>query len=102
MTRYFVLIEENLGAYSLTVPDLPGCTSAGSTIGEVLHNAAEDVRRWITDAGIDPHPRLLDARAGAVGEEFFLPDGAEMGRAVVGAGVISLAQLCIRRSDGPC
>ncbi|MGP0092371.1 MAG: type II toxin-antitoxin system HicB family antitoxin [Xanthobacteraceae bacterium] len=57
MTRYVVLIDEELGGYSLTVPDLPGCTSAGSTIGEVLHNAAEAVRIWITDAGIAPTPR---------------------------------------------
>lgn len=57
MIRYVVLINEKFGAYSLTVPDLPGCTSAGSTIGEVLSNAAEDVRRWITDTGINSRPR---------------------------------------------
>jgi len=59
-TRYIGLINGTAGAYGLTVPDLPGCTSAGITITEVLNNAAEAVRLWINDAGIAPHPRAYN------------------------------------------
>jgi predicted RNase H-like HicB family nuclease len=59
-TRYVALIDGKAGAYRLTVPDLPGCTSAGSTITEVLNNAAEAVRLAITDAEIVPHPRTYN------------------------------------------
>ena len=58
MIRYFVLIEPKVGTYFLTVPDLPGCTSAGSTISEALNNGAEAVRIWVTNAGTAPPPRV--------------------------------------------
>jgi predicted RNase H-like HicB family nuclease len=56
ITRYVALVDGKDGAWSLTVPDLPGCTSAGSTITEVLNNAAEAVRLWLNDARIAPRP----------------------------------------------
>lgn len=56
-TRYVALIDGKHGAYDLTVPDLPGCTSAGIAITEVLNNATEAARLWVNDAGIAPHPR---------------------------------------------
>jgi predicted RNase H-like HicB family nuclease len=59
-TRYVALIDGKDGAYGLTVPDLPGCTSVGSTITEVLNNAAEAVRLWINDARIAPQPRAYN------------------------------------------
>ena len=60
MTRYVALINGTAGAYALTVPDLPGCTSVGNTITEVLNNAAEAVRLWLNDARIAPPPRPYD------------------------------------------
>ena len=31
MARYVALMDGEAGAYGVTVPDLPGCTSGGST-----------------------------------------------------------------------
>lgn len=50
MARYVVLIHGETGAYGVTVPDLPGCTSGGSTTDEVLRNAMEAIRLWAEDA----------------------------------------------------
>ena len=58
--RYVALIEGTQGTYHLTMPDLPGCTSAGTTIGEVLDSAAEAARLWIDEAGIAPRPRAYN------------------------------------------
>ena len=33
--RYIALVDGKTGAYGVVVPDLPGCTSAGSTTDEV-------------------------------------------------------------------
>jgi predicted RNase H-like HicB family nuclease len=61
MTRYVVLIFGTRGAWTITVPDLPGCTctSAGRTINEALKNATETVRLWISDAGIATQSRAF-------------------------------------------
>ena len=48
--RYIALVDGKAGAYGVVVPDLPGCTSAGSTTDEALRNAVEAVRLWIEDA----------------------------------------------------
>jgi predicted RNase H-like HicB family nuclease len=62
--RYIALVDGKRGAYGLTVPDLPGCTSAGNTLEEVLSNAIEAVRLWTEDAIADgdpiPRPRSYD------------------------------------------
>jgi predicted RNase H-like HicB family nuclease len=50
MARYVVLIDGEAGAYGVTVPDLPGCTSGGDTTDEALRNAVEAVRLWAEDA----------------------------------------------------
>lgn len=50
MTRYIALIDGESGAYGVTVPDLPGCTSGGSTTDEALRNAIEAIRLWAEDA----------------------------------------------------
>jgi predicted RNase H-like HicB family nuclease len=61
MTRYVALLDGVKGAYGIVVPDLPGCTAAGATTAEVLTNAIEAVRDWISDAREDgeeiPEPR---------------------------------------------
>jgi hypothetical protein len=38
MARYFALVDGEADAYGVT-PDLPGCTSGGSTTDEALRNA---------------------------------------------------------------
>ena len=64
MARYVALVDGEAGAYGVTVPDLPGCTSAGSTTDEALRNAIEAVRLWTEDAAADgeelPTPRSAE------------------------------------------
>ena len=48
--RYIALVDGEAGAYGVVVPDLPGCTSAGSTTDDALRNAVEAVRLWVEDA----------------------------------------------------
>ncbi len=64
MTRYIALIDGKKGAYGVTVPDLPGCTSAGKTADEALRNAVEAVRMWAEDAAAQgeaiPRARALE------------------------------------------
>ena len=62
--RYIALVDGKAGAYGVVVPDLPGCTSAGSTTDEALRNAVEAARLWAEDA-IDegealPTPRSIE------------------------------------------
>ena len=63
--RYIALVDGKVGAYGVVVPDLPGCTSAGSTTDEALRNAVEAVRLWAEDAIDDgealPPPRSVEA-----------------------------------------
>jgi predicted RNase H-like HicB family nuclease len=64
LTEYIGLVDGEAGAYGVTVPDLPGCTSAGSTTDEALRNAVEAVRLWAEDAISDgeplPSPRSME------------------------------------------
>src|SRR5712691_1527332 len=41
MTRYVALVDGRPGAYGVTVPDLPGCTSAAGTTDAALRRATE-------------------------------------------------------------
>ena len=44
--RYLIVLdgsEPGVG-YDVTVPDMPGCTSAGDTLAEAINNAAEAIR----------------------------------------------------------
>jgi predicted RNase H-like HicB family nuclease len=65
MTRYVALVDGKPGSYGLTVPDLPGCTSAAATIDEILRRATEAVRLWAEDALADgeklPKPHSMEA-----------------------------------------
>jgi hypothetical protein len=38
MAQYVALIDGEAGVYRVTVPDLPGCTSGGSTTDEALRH----------------------------------------------------------------
>ena len=64
MARYVALVDGKPGAYGVTVPDLPGCTSAANTTDEALRRAVEAVRLWAEDALADgekmPKPRSIE------------------------------------------
>ena len=63
--KYPIAIEtgNNDHAFSVVVPDLPGCFSAGDTLDEAVDNAKEAVELWletvIDDGGAIPEPRTL-------------------------------------------
>jgi predicted RNase H-like HicB family nuclease len=65
MARYVALVDGKPGAYGVTVPDLPGCTSGGATTDQALRRAVEAVRLWAEDALADgeklPKPRTAEA-----------------------------------------
>jgi len=42
--KYLVIIEKGLNNFSAYVPDLPGCTSAGNTLDEVLAGIREAIQ----------------------------------------------------------
>lgn len=70
--RYPVVIHKEANSdYGVTVPDLPGCFSAGETVDEALNQAAEAIECHIEGllldgepipppAGIDAHHRSPD------------------------------------------
>jgi predicted RNase H-like HicB family nuclease len=49
--RYPIAIEigDEKTAYGVTVPDLPGCFSAGDTLGEAISNAEEAMLLWFDE-----------------------------------------------------
>lgn len=63
--RYPIAIEpgDDKHAFSVVVPDLPGCFSAGDTLDEAVDNAKEAIELWletvIDDGGAIPEPRSI-------------------------------------------
>ena len=47
--RYLVVLETAPGRtdFGVTVPDLPGCTSAGDTLDEALGNAEDAILSYL-------------------------------------------------------
>ncbi len=64
MARYVAIVDGKPGAFGVVVPDLPGCTSGGSTVDEAVRNAVEAVTLWAEDASADgekiPKPRSAE------------------------------------------
>jgi len=64
-TRYVVVVDGKPGAYGMYVPDIPGCTSMGDTIADLLANAQEALQLWAEDAINSkeslPKPRSIEA-----------------------------------------
>ncbi|MDH4120960.1 MAG: type II toxin-antitoxin system HicB family antitoxin [Deltaproteobacteria bacterium] len=48
--KYPFLVEKTPGGYCGYYPDLPGCTSAGSTLEELAQNAREAQALWLGHA----------------------------------------------------
>lgn len=63
--RYPIAIEpgDDKHAFSVVIPDLPGCFSAGDTLDEAVDNAKESIELWletvIDDGGAIPEPRSI-------------------------------------------
>ena len=63
--RFPIAIEpgDDTHAFGVTVPDLPGCFSAGDTLDEAIDNAKEAVELWletvIDDGAAIPEPRSI-------------------------------------------
>jgi len=80
--RYIALVDGKAGAYGVVVPDLPGCTSAGATTDEALHNTVEAVRLWVEDAIDDgetlPTPRSVETLRADPEIAAALKDGAAL------------------------
>ena len=47
MKKYLVVYEKSRDGYSAYVPDLPGCTSAGSSREEIESNIIEAINLYI-------------------------------------------------------
>ena len=86
-TRYVVVVDGKPGAYGMYVPDMPGCTSMGDTIADLLINAQEALQLWAEDAvnskeGL-PKPRSIDA----------IRKGPELARDLAQGGVLAVVPL---------
>ena len=61
--RYAVVIEGEPGDYSAYIPDLPGCTTVGDTIDEIMQEMQEAVQFHIEGLKEDrlpvPEPTTL-------------------------------------------
>ena len=61
MKLYPVIIHKDRhSAFGVTVPDLPGCFSAGATLDEALRNVQEAVEVHLHGDDIAPEPTDLD------------------------------------------
>jgi len=59
---YPVYIHKDEGsAYGVTIPDLPGCFTAGDTLEEALANIQEAVELHLDDTDTAPEPGDLEA-----------------------------------------
>jgi len=56
-----VFIEEGK-AYGVTLPDIPGCNTAGDTLEEALANVQEAVELALEDSTDKPSPAPLESR----------------------------------------
>ena len=56
MIYSIVIHKDSESDYGVTVPDLPGCFSAGSTIEEAIENAKEAIECHIEGLRLDNEP----------------------------------------------
>ena len=89
VTRYVVVVDGKPGTYGMYVPDMPGCTSMGNTIAELLVNAQEALQLWAEDVLASkerlPKPRSIEA----------IREDAEVTRDLAEGGVLAFVPLVI-------
>ncbi|MDB6132573.1 MAG: hypothetical protein JWM59_816 [Verrucomicrobiales bacterium] len=74
--KFQVVIHKDAGSdYGVTVPELPGCFSAGSTLDEALSNAAEAVECHWEGLLKDSFPLLPAPAAWQGRDDDRFPDG---------------------------
>lgn len=56
MRKYLIVYEKSKDGYSAYVPDLPGCTSAGSSREEIETNIIEAIDLYIETLKEDGQP----------------------------------------------
>ena len=62
MHSYIAIVSKEPGsAWGVHFPDLPGCTSAGSTMEEAVENAGKALRLWAEDESELPKASTLDS-----------------------------------------
>jgi predicted RNase H-like HicB family nuclease len=49
-TRFVVVVDGKPGAFGMWVPGMPGCTSMGDTLADLLANAQEALQLWAEDS----------------------------------------------------
>ena len=61
MKLYPVVIHKyKKSAFGVTIPDLPGCFSAGTTLDEALRNVQEAIEVHLHGEDLAPEPSALD------------------------------------------
>ena len=84
--RYFAaIVEKSSDGYGVFFPDLPGCTSAGTTVQEAALNAEE---------ALQAHIELSMEHGDAI------PEPSELDEIVVDAEVVEAARILVR-ADPP-
>ena len=73
MSHFVALLHHEAGTYGVSIPDFPGCISAGESIDEALRLAAEALAFHVAgleeDGEAIPEPRTLEAIK-AAGEDW--------------------------------
>ena len=64
--RILIEFDSEVGSYSATCPELPGCASAGDTEEEARRNIEEAIRLYLAPAQIDvpDKAKLLEVTIG--------------------------------------
>jgi predicted RNase H-like HicB family nuclease len=82
MPRYFpAIVEKASGGYGVFFPDLPGCTSAGTTVQDAALNAEEALQAHI-DLRVEHGDQI--------------PEPSALDRLVVDPDVIEVARILVR------
>lgn len=62
----FYPCEEKAGAYTVIVPDLPGCVTEGDTLADAMLMATDAASGWVLDELEDGHPAPKPSQVGEI------------------------------------
>jgi predicted RNase H-like HicB family nuclease len=51
--RFRIVLDPEVGSFSVVCPELPGCASAGDTEEEARRNIEEAIKLYLTPSNID-------------------------------------------------